>query len=110
MERRSAVTMQQTGNRGQPGILLRRRLRDFARLRFSHRFRNLPLCLARAEAWPNSRLWWFGALAEDHRYHANQRHRNAITADPRPAGTRLGYCNRMRSRNKLEAATDALVE
>ena len=73
---------------------------EISLLRFSHRFRNLSLCLARAEAWPNSRLWWFGALAEDHRYHANQRHRNAITADPRPAGTRLGYCNRMRSRQQ----------
>ena len=91
-------------------LLFRRRLRDFAGLRFSPGFGDLLLCAAGAAARPNSGLGRLGAVAKDHRHHPHQRHRDAVETHSGQAGLRLGHRHRMRRRRQLEAATDALVE
>ena len=110
LEHRGAGALRKAGDRRQPRLLLRRRLRDFARLRFPDRVRNLPIRAAGAAARPDSRLRRFGAAAKDHRHHPDQGHRDALEAYSGKAGLRMGHRHRVRADDKLEAATDALVE
>ena len=80
VEHRGAGALFKAGDRGVPRLLLRGRLRDFARLRFPNSFRDLPLCSTGTKAWPNSRLRRLGAAAKDHRHHPHQGHRHALEA------------------------------
>ena len=90
LEHRRAGALRQAGDRGQPRLLLRRRLRDLARLRLPHRLRNLPLRAAGAEARPDPRLRRLGAAAEDRRHHPHQGHRHALEAHSGQAGATTG--------------------
>ena len=110
LEHRGAGALRQAGDRRQSRLLLRRRLRDFAGLRFPPGFGDLPVRTAGTAAWPDSRLGRLGAIAKDHRHHPHQRHRHALEAHCGQAGLRLGHRHRMRCRRQLEAATDALVD
>ena len=98
LEHRCTGALRQAGHRRQSRLLLRRRLRDLARLRFPDRVRDLPIRPARAEARADPGLWRLGALAEDRRHHPHQGYRHALEAHPRPAGVRLGHRHRMRRR------------
>src|SRR5262249_22389650 len=98
LEHRFASPLQQARDCGQSRLLLRRRLRDFARLRFSHRVGDLLLCLARAEARPNPRLRWFRPAAEDRGHYTYEGHRDALEAYLWQARLRVGYRDGMRAR------------
>ena len=93
------------------GYLLRRRLRDFARLRFPHRVGNRALRAPRAAARPDPGLRRLGAVAEDRRHHPHQGHRDALAAHSREGRpTEWGIATECVPDAKLEAATDALVD
>ena len=97
LEHRRAGALRKAGDRRQPRLLLRRRVRAFARLRLPHRLRNLLLRAAGAAARPNSRLRRLGAAAEDHRHHPHQGHRDALAPHSGQAGLRMGHRDRVRA-------------
>ncbi len=97
LEYRRAGALFEAGDRRQSRLLLRRRFRDFAGLRFPPRFRNLPIRAAGTAARPDSGLRRLGPIAEDHRHHPDQRHRHALEAHCGEAGLRLGHRHRMRA-------------
>ena len=80
VEHRRAGALRQAGDRRQSRLLLRRRFRNLARLRFPHRFGDLPLRVAGAAARPDPRLGRLGAAAEDRRHHPHQGHRDALAS------------------------------
>ena len=81
LEHRRAGALRQAGDRGQSRFLLRRRVRDLARLRFPHRLGDLPIRTAGTTAGPDPGLGRLGAAAADRRHHADQGHRHALAAD-----------------------------
>ena len=111
LEHRGAGAMLQAGDRRQPRLLLRRRIRAVARLRFPHRLGDRLLRAARAAARANPRLRRLGAAAEDRRHHPHQGHRDALAphscASKPTNGASRPSCV---PDDKLEAATDALVD
>ena len=111
LEHRRAGALRQAGDRRQPRLLLRRRLRALARLRFPHRLGDLPLRAARAEARPDPGLGRLGAAAEDGRHHPHQGHRDALASAFRASRPTTGASppNACRTPSS-EAATDALVD
>ena len=78
LEHRRAGALLEAGDRRQSRLLLRRRVRTVARLRFPHRVGDLPLCAAGAEARADPRLGRLGAAAEDGRHRPHQGHRDAL--------------------------------
>ena len=76
----------QAGDRRQPRILLRRRFRIGAGLRFPHRLRDLPLFPARAASRTDPRIGRRCAAAKNDRRHPSQGHRHALAARSRPPG------------------------
>ena len=82
-----------------------------ARLRLPHRLGNRLLCAARAAARANPRLRRLGAAAEDRRHHPHQGHRDALAPHSGQAGAMNGASRpNCVPDDKLEAATDALVD
>lgn len=75
----------EAGHRRQPRILLRRRFRIGASLRFPHRLRNRPLLPARAASRTAPRIGRRCAAAKDGRRHPSQGYRHALAAHSRPS-------------------------
>ena len=98
LEHRRAGALREAGDRRQPRLLLRGRLRAVARLRLPDRIGDLLLRAARAAARPNPRLGRLGAAAEDGRDRPHQGHRHALEAHPGAPGLRVGHRHRMRRR------------
>ena len=105
LEHRGAGALLQAGDRRQPRLLLRRRLRALARLRFPHRVGDLLLRAAGAAARTDPRLGRLGAAAEDHRHHAHQGHRDALASAfrasrPTTGASRPNACRMPSSRRR----------
>ena len=82
----ASARCQQAGHCRQPRILLWRRFRIGAGLRFPHRLRDLPLFAARTASRTDP---WIGrrcAAAKDGRHHPSQGRRHALAAGSRPPG------------------------
>ena len=104
LEHRRAGALRQAGDRRQPRLLLRRRLRTLAGLRFPHRVGND--CFY---ALPEQKLGQIpgsggsARLQKIDRHHPHQGHRDALEAHPGEAGARLGHRDRMRARRRTRS-------
>ena len=110
LEHRRASALRQAGDRRDPGLLLRGRVRAGARLRFPPRGGELPLCAARTAPRANPRLGRRGAAAEDGRHHPRQGHRHALAPAVGRQAYDWGVATECVPDAELEAATAALVE